>query len=93
MKDGWKAAGFSQRKPKEPGVYYVRTDGHLPMTPPQRLREGWDVADVMFYAGSYSNAHENREENAHWRVTTLNGLSFAWQPGMWIKGPIAPFPA
>ena len=86
----WRKLGFTQRKPKRPGVYYIAHDGHLPMHPPQRLYDGWDVADVMFYAGSYDNAHMNVEEWAHWRITTLGGISYAWRPGMWMKGPISP---
>lgn len=87
----WRKAGFSQRKPKKPGVYFIGTDGHLTMTPPQNLREHWDVAQVMFFAGSYNNAHENTEELAHWRISSLSGLDYAWRPGMWMKGPISPF--
>jgi len=87
----WKKAGFSQRKPNEPGIYFVRTDGHLPMTPPRNLREHWDVAQVFFNAGSYNNAYENSPELAGWRIETLCGLAYVWQRGMWLKGPISPF--
>ena len=87
----WKKAGFTQRKPKEPGIYYVRTDGHLPMGPPRNLREHWDVAQVFFDAGSYSNAYDNREDFACWRIESLCGMTYAWQRGMWLKGPISPF--
>ena len=93
MAKSWRKHGFSQRKPTRPGVYYVVTDGHLPMTPPRRIYEGWDVADVMFFAGSYSNAHDNIEEFAHWRISTLNGTSYSWRPGMWMKGPLSPLTA
>lgn len=86
----WKKAGFTQRRPKEPGVYYVATDGHLPMTPPRRLRENWDIAELRFYAGGHHNDHENRESSAHWRLKTLSGLERAWHKGMWLKGPISP---
>ncbi len=82
--------GFTQRKPKEPGVYFVSTDGHQTLAGPRREAERWDVADVIFYAGSYRNAHDNREDLAHWRLQTLGGLSYAWRPGMWMKGPIRP---
>ena len=89
----WRKHGFTQKKPSVPGVYYVATDGHLPMSPPRRLAEKWDVADVIFFAGSYSNAHENREAYAHWRISTLSGLSYSWRPGMWMKGPLSPIAA
>ena len=86
----WRKHGFTQRKPREPGVYFVAGDLLKPLAPPQRLRQGWDVASVMFWAGSYTNAHDNRESVAHWRITTLNGVDYAWKPGMWLKGPISP---
>ena len=82
--------GFTQRKPKEPGVYFVSTDGHQTKTGPNREIERWDVADIIYFAGSYGNAYHNREEYAHWRITTLGGLDYAWRRGMWIKGPIKP---
>lgn len=86
----YRKLGFTQRKPKEPGVYFVSTDGHQTLAGPQRERERWDVAEVMFFAGSYTNAHDNYESNAHWRLQTLGGVNFAWHPGMWMKGPIRP---
>jgi hypothetical protein len=86
----WRKHGFTQKKPTKPGVYFVATDGHLPMAPARRLRERWDVADVIFFAGSYTNAHDNVEANAHWRISTLGGLNYSWRPGMWLKGPITP---
>lgn len=61
------------------------------MAPPERLTQRWDVADILFFAGSYTNAHENRESAAHWRVQTLSGISYRWCPGMWTKGPLNPF--
>lgn len=87
----WKEAGFTQRKPKEPGVYFLKTDGHLPMWPARRLREGWDLAEVRFSAGGFGNETDNREDLAHWRVQTLGGIDRAWHAGMWLKGPIDPF--
>jgi hypothetical protein len=86
----WREAGFSQRKPREPGVYFVRTSGHLPMAPKQRLKEGWDVADVMFFAGSFTNPSDNREESACWLITQLDGCGYTWKRGMWLKGPLTP---
>lgn len=81
--------GFTQRKPKQPGVYLISWDrSRSKMNPPPRHREGWEIADVYFWAGSYGSVYENREEFAHWRLHTLSGLEFAWRPGMWIKGPI-----
>lgn len=90
MKIKWREVGFTQRKPKEPGVYFVRTDGHLPMAPKERMREHWDIADVHFYAGDYFNPSNNREGACVWRIHTLDGLSYTWRPGMWLKGPIHP---
>jgi len=86
----WKASGFTQRKPREPGVYFIRTDGHLPQAPARRLREHWEIAEIIYFAGSYTNASDNSEQGAHWRVKTLDGLSYRWSRGMWIKGPIHP---
>jgi hypothetical protein len=86
----WKRLGFTRNKPKEPGVYFVRTDGHLPMAPGKRLAEHWDVAEIIYFAGSYTNASENRESSARWQIQTLSGLTYSWQRGMWIKGPIHP---
>lgn len=80
--------GFSQRRPKEPGVYFIGTDGHLAQA--RRLREGWDVAHIIFYAGSFDNAFENRESAAYWMIQTLDGVCYGWEKGMWIKGPIDP---
>lgn len=89
MKISWRGVGFTQRKPREPGIYFIRLDaGHSQLTPPQNIRDGWDVAQVFFDAGSFSNAYDNREEFAHWRVESLGGICHAWRPGMWIKGPI-----
>jgi hypothetical protein len=82
--------GFTQRKPKEPGVYFISNTGHLTLAGPRREYERWDVAEVIFFAGSYTNAHDNCEEFAHWRMKCLGGLEYAWRPGMWIKGPIRP---
>jgi hypothetical protein len=83
----WKKYGFSQKKPKRPGVYFIVTDRST-LNPPQRLREGWDVCEVVFYAGSYTNMSDNVEEFAHWRIHTLGGISHAWGKGTWMKGPI-----
>ena len=82
--------GFTQRKPTEPGVYFVSTDGHHTLAGPRREAERWDVAEIIFYAGSYTNAHHNREDIAHWRLQTLGGIDRAWHVGMWTKGPIRP---
>lgn len=83
--------GFTQRKPVEPGVYYVDSQNPRPgRFAPSRNAEGWDVACVMYWAGSYTNAYENRESVAHWRIKCLDGIEYAWKPGMWLKGPIRP---
>lgn len=69
---------------------YLISIGNVPrpLECPARLREGWDVAEIMFFAGGYGNAHDNREDLAHWRIHTLSGLSYGWKPGTWIKGPL-----
>jgi hypothetical protein len=87
----WKEDGFSQKKPVEPGVYFYRTDGHLPMNPPRRLREGWDVAEVRFTASGFGYEADAREDRGHWRLHTLSGIDRAWHKGMWLKGPLCPF--
>jgi len=92
MSSKWRAAGFTQRKPKAPGVYFISND-FKPRTCPPRLREGWDVAEVRFTAGSFGNEYDQREEFAHWRLQTLGGLDMAWRKGMWMKGPMSPFEA
>ena len=86
----WRKLGFTQRKPTEPGVYFVAGNNLIPLAPAKRLRDGWDVADVIYWAGSYTNAHDNRESLAHWRIATMGGVDYAWKPGMWMKGPISP---
>lgn len=87
----YRKAGFNQKKPTEPGVYMVSVNPRLaPRDPPRRLLEGWDMAEIIFFAGSYSNAHDNRESCAHWQISTLGGLTYAWRRGTWIKGPLKP---
>lgn len=85
----WRKLGFTQRRPKDPGVYFVVTD-HKPREPAQRLRENWDIAEVRFTAGSFGYETDQREDFAHWRLKTLDGLDMAWRRGMWLKGPISP---
>jgi hypothetical protein len=86
----WRAHGFTQRKPRLPGVYFISQD-HQTLNPPLRIRFGWDIAEVRFTAGGWGNEHDQREEFAHWRVKTLDGLDMAWRKGLWMKGPIDPF--
>lgn len=91
----WRKLGFTQRKPTLPGVYFVSSVKPLPRIGargPERLAQGWDIAEVMFWAGSYDNVHENLESRAHWRLKLLSGIECAWRRGMWIKGPITPEP-
>jgi hypothetical protein len=90
MSSKWRVAGFTQRKPKLPGVYFI-SEEHKPRDCPPRLRAGWDVAEVRFTAGGWGNVYDQREEFAHWRVNTLGGLDMAWRKGMWMKGPLDPF--
>lgn len=86
----YRKLGFTQRKPTEPGVYFISTD-HARRDPiPPREHEGWDVAEIIFLAGSYDNVYHQREEFARWHVKTLSGLEYTWGKGMWIKGPIRP---
>lgn len=88
----YRKAGFTQRKPVQPGVYLISARaGVQARSCPPRIVEGWDVAEILYWAGSYDNAYRNRELNAFWQVTSLgDGCTFAWQPGMWTKGPIRP---
>ena len=49
------------------------------------------MAEIMYWAGSYDNAYKISDRNAFWQITTLGGgVTYAWQPGMWTKGPISP---
>jgi len=87
----FRKAGFTQAKPKTPGVYFISAKlSPLNRQAPSRNAEGWDVAYLYFWAGSYDNVHENLESAAHWRIKALDGLEYSWQPGMWTKGPIRP---
>ena len=78
--------GFTQRKPHESGVYFVSTETNL--DGPVNEREGWTVALVYFQGGFHR--WEHNATNAHWRIQALNGLDYAWNKGMWIKGPVEP---
>lgn len=69
----------------------MATDGHIPMIPSRNQREHWEVVQIIFFAGSYTNVHDNYEEHAHWRMSSLGGIDQAWSPGTWLKGPISPF--
>ena len=87
----YRKEGFTQRRPQEPGVYLVSAHNVRPKAAPPRLQHGWDVAEIMYWAGSYDNAYKTSDRNAFWQVTTLGGgVTYAWQPGMWTKGPITP---
>jgi len=85
----YKKAGFTHRKPKEPGVYFISASPVRPLECPRHIREGWTVAHIIYFAGSYSNVYDNQESAAFWQIQTLCGLCYAWKKGMWIKGPIA----
>ena len=83
----YRALGFSQRKPKVAGVYLISCErGHLGA--PRHVRDGWDVALLYFYAGSFTCTYEQSEERSAWRVKSLRGIEYRWKPGMWIKGPL-----
>jgi len=92
MANKWKEAGFTQRRPKDPGVYFMKNDLNS-LHPSIREAEGWDVVELRFTAGGWGNESNNREDMAHWRVSTLSGIDRAWHKGMWLKGPISPFDA
>ena len=88
----WGKHGFSQKRPKEPGVYFIVSNELIcSHNGPRRLKEHWDIAEIYFYAGSSGNVFENREYMAHWRIKYLQGIETGWKKGMWIKGPINPF--
>ncbi len=92
---GWKKNGFSQKKPKEPGVYFIILDSapyqDIYSHNPKHIQERWDIAEIHFHAGSYFNVYENQEKFARWNIKTLNGADYNWKKGIWIKGPINPF--
>ena len=79
-----------RRRPKDPGVYYIKNDIKR-LHPSLREVEGWDIVELRFSAGGWGNESQNREDMAHWRVSTLSGIDRAWHKGMWLKGPISPF--
>ncbi len=84
----WKKLGFTQARPKRPGLYFVnveREDAH----PPQFMREGWEIANVFYDASGWShNLYDNSDANAHWRISRITGIEQRWEKGMWTKGPI-----
>lgn len=85
----YRAIGFTQRRPKVAGVYFIscENEGRLHGA---RISEGWDVALLYYYCGSFSDVYEQGEAHAVWRIKSLRGAEYAWRPGMWIKGPITP---
>lgn len=90
-----RAAGFSQKRPKVPGIYYI-AHPHDKMEPhnPQRFKEGWDVASIFYQIdGQFLGfgSYDSGAESGIWYIETMGGVSYAWRKGMWIKGPISPF--
>jgi len=85
----WKKYGFTQKKPKEHGVYFINSNFKM-QNPPPRILDGWDIAEIYFSAGSLTNIYDNREDLARWHVKMLQGIEMCWHKGMWIKGPIKP---
>lgn len=84
-----RAAGFTQRKPKEPGIYFFANEHELAdFANPQRLREGWDVASIYWRNAACYSAFDAASEKGVWYIEALSGSNFAWRKGMWIKGPI-----
>ena len=47
MSNKWKDAGFTQRRPKDPGVYYIKNDIKR-LHPSLREVEGWDIVELRF---------------------------------------------
>jgi hypothetical protein len=87
MKYAPRTWGFSQARPKEPGIYFVLTD--LDRTPQtDREREGWDVAHVYWNNSGWGITEPT--ERGHWRMKLLSGIDRAWGKGTWLKGPINP---
>lgn len=86
----YRAHGFTQKKPRLPGVYLISTENHKGTSGAPRLREGWEVAELYWYAGSFFNHHEITPDRGSWRVRALDGLEYSWRKGMWIKGPMSP---
>ena len=83
--------GFTQRRPKEPGIYFVAVDEHCGRHTPHRHTEGWDVANIYFtHSLSVSAPYDSHGEEGWWCMTTLDGITKAWRKGMWTKGPISP---
>ena len=54
MSNKWKDAGFTQRRPKDPGVYYIKNDIKR-LHPSLREVEGWDIVELRFSAGGCGN--------------------------------------
>ena len=85
----YRAYGFTQRRPRVAGVYLISCEpgggNHG-----SRVRDGWDVALIYYYCGSFTSVYEQSEERARWCVKSLRGLEYSWKPGMWIRGPIIP---
>jgi hypothetical protein len=85
----YRALGYTQRRPREAGVYLISCD-RAGNNCGLHNQQGWDVALLYFFAGSFDNAYVQNGEHAHWRVKSLRGLEYAWRAGMWIKGPLLP---
>lgn len=88
-----RAHGFSQARPRKPGVYFIAIDdsGYWPST---REQNGWDVAWVYWSPDSGVVDARNGGDispEGHWRVRALAGTERAWVKGMWLKGPLTPF--
>ena len=83
----YRALGYTQRKPKEAGVYLVSCErnGH---NQPLHTQQGWDVALIYFHNGS--GGYYDRHDHGLWMVKSLRGVEYAWSAGMWIKGPLLP---
>jgi hypothetical protein len=83
----YRALGYTQRKPKEAGVYLISCERNG-FNQPLNAQQGWDVALIYFYNGS--GGHYDRHGDGLWRIKTLRGVEYSWTAGMWIKGPLLP---
>ena len=81
--------GFRQARPTRPGVYFIVADRrHECLQPPNRIRDGWEIAHVFWENDGYGSKEPT--ERGVWRIKTLGGIEYTWVKGTWLKGPIDP---
>lgn len=88
MKYSPKTWGFSQARPKKPGVYFILTDGHVTMHARRCEKECWDVCYVSWENDAFGT--DEPTEDGRWVIQTLVGISYTWRKGIYLKGPIDP---